>query len=75
MSKLNWRAAAHAELALLLKQARLDGSRAVGASTVYQLHLQGRDVLAIALTDGQAILVEVQAQPKSNRRRVSPPME
>lgn len=68
MSKLSWQAIPQAELALLLGQARLDDSRAIGAATVYQLTVEGRDVLAVALADGQALLVESLAAPKLNRR-------
>ena len=46
MNRLNWRTVASTELALLLKKAKLGDSRAVGASTVYQLKIDGRDVLA-----------------------------
>lgn len=72
MSKLSWKAIPQAELALLLGQARLDDSRAVGPATVYQLTVEGRDVLAIALADGQALLVESLASPKPNRRHRTP---
>lgn len=72
MSKMSWKAIPQAELALLLGQARLDGSRAVGPATVYQLTVEGRDVLAIALADGQALLVESLAAPKPNRRQRTP---
>lgn len=69
MSKLSWQAIPQGELALLLGQARLDDSRAIGAATVYQLTVEGRDVLAVALADGQALLVESLAAPKPNRRQ------
>lgn len=68
MNKLSWQAIPLGELALLLGQARLDDSRAVGAATVYQLSVEGRDVLAIALGNGQALLVESCIQPKTDRR-------
>ncbi len=70
MSKLNWHTVPHAELSLLLKQAELDASRAVGAATVYQLTMAGgREVLAISLPDGQALVVEATTPPKFNRRK------
>lgn len=69
MNKLSWQAIPQGELALLLGQARLDDSRAVGPATVYQLTVEGRDVLAIALADGQALLVESLTAPKPNRRQ------
>ncbi len=71
-NKLSWQAIPQGELARLLGQAQLDDSRAVGAATVYQLTVEGRDVLAIALADGQALLVESHAAPKPNRRQRSP---
>ncbi len=73
MSKLNWHAVPPGELALLLKQATLDDSRAVGASTVYRLNLAGREVLAVSLTDGSAVIIEAQVPPRVKRRRVDPP--
>ncbi len=72
MSRLRWRTAPHGELALLLEKARLDDSRAVGASTVYQFNLEGQDVLAVSLPDGQAVVVELNNKPHTLRRRVDP---
>ena len=68
MNKLSWQAIPQSELALLLGQAQIDDSRAVGLATVYQLNVEGRDVLAIALGNGQALLVESCGQPKIDRR-------
>ena len=72
MSRLNWRTVPSGELALMLKEATLDDSRAVGASTVYQIKLDGHDVLAISLPDGQALVVELNAKPHTLRRRIDP---
>jgi hypothetical protein len=72
MNRLNWRTIASADLALLLKEAKLDDSRAVGASIVYQLSIDGRDVLAVSLPDGQAVVVEVVAPLHTSRRRIDP---
>ena len=72
MNRLNWRTIASQELALLLKRAALDDSRAVGTSTVYRLTLDGRDVLAVSLPDGEAVVVEVAAPVHTLRRRVDP---
>jgi len=72
MNKLAWHTVPHAELSLLLKQATLDDSRAVGTSTVYHLTVDGRELLAISLADGQAVLVESAPLPKNKRRRVEP---
>jgi hypothetical protein len=73
MSKLSWHSVPQAELALLLKQAKLEASRAVGSSTVYQLNVGGREVLALSLPDGAAVIVEPQAPPRVRRRRVEQP--
>ncbi len=70
MSRLNWRALPHGELATLLKGATLADSRAVGASTVYQLNRDGQDMLAVSLPDGQAVVVELCNRPQTLRRRV-----
>ncbi len=72
MNRLNWCTVTSAELALLLRKAKLDDSRAVGTSTVYQLKIDGRDVLAVSLPDGDAVVVEVVAPVHSLRRRVDP---
>lgn len=72
MNRLRWRTVASEELALLLKKARLDDSRAVGTSTLYQLTIDGRDVLALSMPDGEAVIVEVVAPVHTLRRRVDP---
>ena len=72
MSRLSWQSMPHGELALLLKHARLDASRAVGTSTIYQFNLDGQDVLAVSLPDGQSIIVELNSKPRILRRRIDP---
>lgn len=72
MKRLNWRAVPAAELALLLKEAQLTDSRAVGTSTVYQVNRDGQDVLAVALPDGQAVVVELSVRPHNQRRHIDP---
>lgn len=72
MNKLSWRSMPHADLAQLLGRATLSDSRAVGASTVYHLSVEGRDQVAIALPDGQAVLVETNGRVRVKRRRIDP---
>ncbi len=72
MSRLNWHAVSHGELATLLKEATLAGSRAVGTSTVYQLNHDGQDLLAVSLPDGQAVVVALNTPPHTLRRHVDP---
>ena len=69
MSALQWREATHAQLAELLRSATLEQSRAVGPATLYQMQCQGRDILAISLPQGQALLVETGAPARTRRRR------
>ncbi len=73
MNQLNWRRVASKDLALLLKSAQLDASRAVGTSTVYQLTVEGRAVIAVSMPDGEAVLVEVAPAVRTLRRRVDAP--
>ena len=69
MKRLEWRSVARGELAQLLKNAPQVSSTAVGDATIYQLENDGRETLAIALTDGQAVIVEAAAAPLAKRRR------
>ncbi|WP_413889509.1 EAL domain-containing protein [Candidatus Aalborgicola defluviihabitans] len=73
MTKLAWRSIGQGELAQLLKEAVLDESRAVGRTTVYRLNVSGREVLAVALPGGGAVVIEPQAPPRIKRRRMEPP--
>ena len=68
MNKIQWQTLSATELAQLLKQAQVQEARAVGASTVYQLTVDGRDLLAVSLADGQALRMEPQSWPSVNRR-------
>jgi hypothetical protein len=70
---LNWHTLPPGKLALLLQQSQLNGSRAVGASTVYHLGVDGREVLAVSLPDGQAVVIEAHQPPRAKRRRIDPP--
>lgn len=74
MNKIQWRSLPAAELTQLLRQAQVQSSRAVGSSTVYQLLLDGREVLAVSLPEGEALLMEPVSWPNVNRRnREKPP--
>ena len=72
MSKLAWRTVTHADLAQLLNGAVLGESCAVGLSTVYRFRQDGREVLAVSLPDGLAVLVEPSVVPRPKRRRIDP---
>lgn len=73
-SKLNWHTLPAGKLALLLQQSHLEESRAVGTSTIYRLDVDGREVLAVSLPDGQAVVIESQDPPRAKRRRIDPPV-
>ena len=75
MSGLAWRRLDRHALADLLTGARLVDSHAVGATTVYRLAAAHGELLALALPDGEALVVEAAAPaPKRRRRaeRISP---
>ncbi|MDT8990760.1 hypothetical protein RQP54_07755 [Curvibacter sp. APW13] len=69
MNKIQWHTLQAAELSQLLQQTELLESRAVGATTVYHLALPGRELLALSLPDGQALVMEPQSYPAVNRRK------
>lgn len=68
MNKIQWQTLQAPELAQLLQQAQVQEARAVGAATVYQLSVDGREVLAVALPDGQALRLDPMSWPSVNRR-------
>ena len=70
MNRMRWQSIHQGELAMLLKKAKLDDSRAVGVSTVYQFTVDGQDVVAVSLPDGQAVLVELNTLPNTQRRHI-----
>ena len=72
MTKFQWRTESAAELASLLRQATLEKSAAAGACTIYQIMHEGREKLALALPDGQAIIIETAEVTKIRRRRIDP---
>ncbi len=70
MNPLQWRNLDAAALAELLGRATVQDSRAVGESTVYEMQCEGRALLAIALQDGQAIVVERAPRIPLHRRSI-----
>jgi hypothetical protein len=74
MNKIQWQTLQASELAQLLQQAQVQEARAVGAATVYQLSVAGREVLAVALPDGQALRMDPQSWPSVNRRSPARPV-
>lgn len=70
MTKLSWQVVSGAELSNLLTQSSLEDSSAVGGSTVYHVIHDGQEKIAIALPDGQAMLVEPGDVNNPRRRRL-----
>lgn len=70
MKPLQWRNLDAAALAELLGRATVQDSRAVGESTVYEMQCEGQALLAIALLDGQAIVVERAPRTPLHRRSI-----
>jgi hypothetical protein len=69
MKDFAWRGIGRGELAALLADTRHVSSSAHGAATIYRLERDGRQVLAIALPGGEAVVVEA-AAPLRRRRRI-----
>jgi hypothetical protein len=66
-----WHAIERHELATLLSEAKRLSSRAVGSTTIYELEHNGQEIVAMALPDGHALIVE--RAPKAKwRRRIDP---
>lgn len=72
MSKLVWHVGTVVELSQLLMQATLEKSLAVGGLTVYHFVHEGQERLALALADGQAILIAPEQTGRPRRRRRDP---
>jgi hypothetical protein len=69
MKDLDWHTVGHAKLAAMLAATTPVSSSAVGSATVYRIEQDGRELLAIALPDGETIVVE-RTKPARRRRRV-----
>ena len=72
MAKFQWRTETGVELAALLKQAEIKTSAAIGTNTIYQIMHDGREKIAVSLTDGNVLIIEVAEPTKIRRRRVDP---
>lgn len=71
MSKLDWHIDTLKNLSTLLTSATVLHSEAVGDSVLYQVMHQGVEKLAISLSDGKALIVELSPPPHPERRRTS----
>lgn len=75
MKKLLWRVITGQELSQLLAQRTVHESAAVGGATVYQLDQGEGEHLAIALPDGQVLVIEPNTVkwPRRRRQEAAPP--
>ncbi|MDO8931815.1 MAG: hypothetical protein Q7U97_05415 [Rhodocyclaceae bacterium] len=69
MKNVAWRAIDRRELAALLTDGDLLASQAVGETTIYRLAADGREIIALALPDGRAIILEPLVPAAARRRR------
>ncbi len=67
MRDVAWHAIGRDELAQLLSEASRIASRGIGATTVYELEHDGHGIVAMALPDGHALVIE--RAPLSRWRR------
>lgn len=70
MSKLLWHVGSGGELAKLLRAATLEESAAVSGATIYRVQHDSKEKIAIALPDGQALIIEAATIGKPRRRRL-----
>lgn len=68
MKDIDWRPIDRHALAVLLSEAKRLTSRAIGGTTIYRLEHNNREVIAMALSDGHALVVEQKPQAKWRRR-------
>jgi hypothetical protein len=69
VSQLEWRRIDRPALATLLRGAQVVAASAVGGNTIYRLATDNGEVLALALADGEALVVETAAPLPRRRRR------
>jgi len=70
MNKLSWRIAPVSELSQMLVSAHLEKSSAIGDATLYHFQQEGQEKMAVALPDGQALMIELQSPEVKRRRKI-----
>lgn len=70
MDQLQWCTRSATELAQFLTHATVQQSAAIGGNTLYHVKHEGNEKLAISLTDGSALIIELRAKPSVKRRRI-----
>jgi hypothetical protein len=70
MKKLHWRIGSSEQLSHLLMQATLEKSTAIGSSTLYHIMHDGEEKIAIALPDGQTLIIALANPDGMHSRRL-----
>ncbi|MFZ6693714.1 hypothetical protein [Undibacterium sp. SXout20W] len=70
MSKLIWSVIPTNELSTMLVDAELEKSTALGSATVYHFQHDGQEKMAVALADGQTLVIETMQTGSQRRRRI-----
>ena len=70
MKNVAWRSIDGRELATLLKNSPRVAASAAGATTVYRLEHNEREILVVAAPGGTAVVVEQAPRPARRRRQL-----
>ena len=70
MDQMQWCIRSATELAQFLTHATVQQSSAIGGSTLYHVQHEGSEKIALSLSDGSALIIELRAKPSVKRRRI-----
>ncbi|MBX9900548.1 MAG: hypothetical protein K2Y28_07150 [Burkholderiaceae bacterium] len=70
MDQMQWCTRSASELAQFLTHATVQQSAAIGDNTLYHVKHEGNEKLALSLSDGSALVIELRAKPSVKRRRI-----
>lgn len=70
MDQLLWCTRSASELAQFLTHATVQQSSAIGGSTLYHVQHEGNEKIALSLSDGSVLIIELRAKPSVKRRRI-----
>ncbi|MFZ6847842.1 hypothetical protein [Undibacterium sp. RuRC25W] len=70
MTKLVWRIAPVTDLSQMLVGADLEKSTAIGNVNLYHFQVEGQEKIAVALADGQTLVIEINSKESYRRRRI-----
>lgn len=70
MDQMQWCTRSASELAQFLTHATVQQSSAIGGNTLYHVQHEGNEKIALSLSDGSALIIELRAKPSVKRRRI-----